>query len=47
MDVIWKIMDVVGPDIIRWLQTMYSVAEMSIFNESEVTSSICDIQSIR
>jgi hypothetical protein len=48
-NVLWKILDVMGyPAIfVRWLQTMYSVADISILNGSEVADTICDIQSIR
>ena len=48
-DVLWKILDVMGyPAIfVRWLQTMYSVADISILNGSEVAGTIRDIQSIR
>jgi hypothetical protein len=48
-DVRWKILDVMGyPAIfVRWLQTMYSVADISILNGLEVACTFCDIQSIR
>jgi hypothetical protein len=48
-EVLWKILDIMGypSTFVRWLQTMYSVAGMSILNGTEVAGVITDIQSIR
>jgi exonuclease III len=48
-DVLWRIMEVMGypSTFVRWLQTMYSIAGISILNGTEVAGEIHDIQSIR
>ena len=48
-DVLWKILDVMGyPAVfVRWLQTMYLVADISILNGLDIAGTICDIQSVR
>ena len=48
-NVLWETLRTMGypASFIRWLEAMYSIADMSILNGSEVAGTIHDVQSIR